>query len=193
MISAPSGGGKTTLCRKLLAEFDDIEYSISCTTRPRRGNEEDGRDYYFVSEEEFDKLIEKGRFLEYAQVHGHRYGTLKETVSKSLSEGRSVLLDIDVQGARQIRDSVKYDAALENAMVDIFITVDSAEDLRDRLLKRGEDRAEDMELRLKNALEEMKSTDEFSYVVVNDQLDMAYGRLVSILRHNWHDAGRDCW
>ncbi len=191
LISAPSGGGKTTLCKKLLAEFEDIEYSISCTTRPKRGNEEDGRDYYFVSEEEFDKLIEKGSFLEHAEVHGHRYGTLKETILKSLSEGRSVLLDIDVQGARQIRANVKYDAALKNAMVDIFVTVDSAEDLRNRLLKRGEDSAENIEIRLKNALDEMKSTDEFSYVLVNDNLDMAFERLVSILRENWRDTGRD--
>ncbi len=188
VISAPSGGGKTTLCTKLLSEFSDIEYSISCTTRLKRGNEQDGRDYHFVSEAEFDKLIEKGRFLEYAIVHGYRYGTLKTTVLQSLSDGRSVLLDIDVQGARQIRKNVKYDPSLQKAMVDIFVTVENTKVLRDRLSRRDEDSAEAVELRLRNAVEELKSKDEFSYVVVNDRLELAYRRLVSILCKNWYDT-----
>ncbi len=188
MISAPSGGGKTTLCRKLLAEFGDVEYSISCTTRPKRGNEQHGRDYFFVSEAEFERLIAEGRFLEYATVHGYRYGTLKNKVLESLQSGRSVLLDIDIQGAGQIRDNVKSELLLRQALVDIFITVESTDVLRERLAKRGEDSAEAVALRLQNALKELESADEFSYVVVNDRLDRAYSRLVAILRENWRES-----
>jgi guanylate kinase len=186
LISAPSGAGKTTLCNRLLADFDDVVYSISCTTRPRRGNEEDGKDYYFLTEEQFETYVQEGRFLEHALVHGHRYGTLRETVTKALGNGLSTLLDIDVQGARQIRKNVSGDRYLAGTLVDIFVTVEDVGILRQRLMKRGEDSAGSVDLRLRNALKELGSKSEFSYVVVNHDLDQAYENLLVILRGNWH-------
>lgn len=124
VISAPSGGGKTSLCDRLLAEFDDIVYSVSCTTREPRGSEEEGRDYFFLSEEEFERRVDESVFLEHACVHGHMYGTLREAVAGVMVEGRSVLMDIDVQGARQVRDHVGglgEGDVIRAGFIDIFV------------------------------------------------------------------------
>jgi len=123
VVSAPSGGGKSTLCRRMLAERKDVAYSISCTTREPRGNEVNGREYHFLSEVEFDRRVKNGEFLEHALVHGHKYGTLRKPVDDALASGKSILMDIDVEGARQIREYVARlpdSDALKNAFVDIF-------------------------------------------------------------------------
>lgn len=184
VISAPSGAGKTTLCDCLLAECDGIVYSISCTTRPPRGSEIDGRDYFFLTEEEFKRRVAEGSFLEHAVVHGYKYGTLKKTVEDALGEGRSVLMDIDVQGAGQIRDYV-FGALdgdpLKNAFVDVFIAARSMDVLKRRMEGRGEDSREVIEHRLEDAEDEVKSAEEYKYVIVNDDLNKAYLQLKDIL------------
>lgn len=186
VLSAPSGGGKTTLCRRLLKERGDLVYSVSCTTRAPRGGEVNGREYFFLGEKEFDARVREGRFLEHARVHGHRYGTLKETVEKALRAGKSVVMAIDVQGARQIRERVRSLPAgdpLKGRLVDVFVAPPSLEVLRERLEKRGEDSPETMARRLKNAEAEMNSLPEFQFAIVNDELEEALKRLKDILDH----------
>jgi guanylate kinase len=185
VVSAPSGGGKTTLCDMLRKEIPSIEYSISCTTRKPRGNEVDGEDYHFLSEKEFDARVALGDFLEHAVVHGYKYGTLRAAVAGALENGRSVLMDIDVQGARQIRDRVRAAPAgdiLKKGFVDIFIAPPSLEALRQRLVKRAEDKPEVIERRLHNAEVEMRSAGEYRYQVVNDVLEKAYAGFRELIR-----------
>ena len=186
VVSAPSGAGKSTLCRRLLADFpDQIVFSVSCTTRPPRPGEVDGKDYRFLSEEEFERLIREGAFLEYARVHGNLYGTPADSVLAALREGRHVLLDIDVQGAEQIRASVARrppDDPLRRGFLDIFILPPSIEELERRLRGRGTDSEEVIRRRLENAAGEMKMADRYRYRIVNDDLDEAYARLVGIIR-----------
>jgi len=184
VVSAPSGAGKTTLCERLIEERPDISYSVSCTTRSPRGEEVEGRDYIFLSHEQFQRRIESGDFLEYAQVHGHWYGTLRATVENSLSSGKSVLMDIDVQGARQIRGCVARAAhgdPIKEGFVDIFIAPPSIDVLRARLVKRGEDGAAEIDVRLRNAQEEMRCSVEYRHCIVNDDLVAAHRRLTAIL------------
>lgn len=183
VVSAPSGAGKTTLCNKLLCEFNRIAYSVSCTTRKPRPAEEDGSSYHFLSEEEFKLRAEAGAFLEHARVHGHAYGTLRETVEGALRDQRDVLMDLDVQGARQIRDtlaSLPNDDILRKAHVDIFIAPPSIEDLHCRLLERAQDDEEVIRKRLLKAEEELSHWNEYQYLVVNDEVDDAYNLLRSI-------------
>ncbi len=182
VVSSPSGGGKSTLCRKLLAEYENIEYSISCTTREPRGQEKDGVSYHFMDTCEFRRQVEEGKFLEYAEVHGNMYGTLRTTVEESLRGGKSLILDIDVQGAAQIRTAVEGSAAeLSDAFVDIFITPPSLAELKRRLEARGEDSAETIELRLRNAEKEMRCADDYRYVIENDEINRAYSELKDVL------------
>jgi len=186
VVSAPSGAGKTTLCERLLAERGDIVYSVSCTTRPRRGREVDGVDYYFVSDAEFDRRLAAGEFLEHAVVHGRRYGTPRRPVLDILKSGRGVLMDIDVQGASQVRRSLQAlpeGDPLKAGFVDIFIEPPSMETLRRRLDGRGEDAPDVIAKRLRNAEEEMKRRHEFGHRVVNDDLEAAYRRLAEIIRN----------
>lgn len=182
VLSSPSGGGKSTLCRRLLADYDGIEYSISCTTRAPRGDERDGVNYYFMKLDEFEEKVRLGMFLEHAEVHGNRYGTLKSTIEDALSEGCSLVLDIDVQGADQIRTVVaESDDAIAKAFLDIFITAPSLSVLRERLEKRGEDSPETIEVRLANAEKEMHCASDYRYVIENDDIDKAYQDLAGIL------------
>ncbi len=184
IVSAPSGAGKTTLCDRLLAEIDNMVYSVSCTTRAPRGEEVDGRNYCFLSEDEFVSRVEAGAFLEHAIVHGHRYGTLRETVESAMANGQSILMDIDVQGAAQIRHALAGagpDDPIAGRWVDIFISPPSLDALRERLERRGEDRPEVIEERLKNADVEMARADEYRYSVVNDDLNAAFERLREIV------------
>jgi len=185
-VSDPSGAGKTTLCERLLAGAERIVYSVSCTTRAPRGDEVDGRDYVFLTDAQFEAYVRRGRFLEHAVVHGHRYGTLADTVRDAMHAGRHVLLDIDVQGAGQIReklDGLPEDDLLKAGFVDIFIAPPSMEDLRRRLESRGEDAPETIERRLANAEKEMARAGEYRYRIVNDKLEDAYRRLREIVRH----------
>jgi len=184
IVSAPSGGGKSTLCRRLLAERKDVAYSISCTTRTPRGHEVNGREYHFLSEMEFDQREKNGEFLEHAVVHGHKYGTLRKPVDDALAAGKSILMDIDVEGARQVREYVSrlpgHDA-LKGAFVDIFVEPPSLEALRDRLLKRAEDKKDEIERRLKTAEKEMLHRDKYRYRVINDDLEKAYREFLAII------------
>ncbi len=183
-MSAPSGCGKSTLIDMLLQEYPDIVYSISCTTREIRGEEEDGLDYHFMKKERFEELIGENAFIEYANVHGNYYGTLKGPIEEVLAEGNSMILDIDVQGAAKVREYVR---ALPNTdpmkigYVDIFIMPPSMEELRARLEGRGTDSQEVIEKRLANAGGEIERASEYMYKVTNDDLVIAYKRLCDLI------------
>ncbi len=184
VVSAPSGAGKTTLCDQLLETFDKMVYSVSCTTRDPRGEEVDGKDYHFLTEAQFRAKSQAGEFLECAEVHGHYYGTLAETIRQALAAGHHVLLDIDVQGAEQIREALvilgQHDP-LHQGFVDIFIAPPSLEALRARLEGRAEDSPEVIDRRMGNAELEMSRAEEYDYLVVNDNLDEAFGHLKTII------------
>ena len=184
VLSAPSGCGKSTLIDMILQEYCDIVYSISCTTRAPRGEEEDGLDYHFKTKERFEELIKEGAFIEYAKVHDNYYGTLKGPIEDVLAEGNSMILDIDVQGAAKVRDYVRKlpnTDPLKIGYVDIFINPPSMEELRARLEGRGTDSAEVIERRLANAKGEMARASEYMYQVTNDDLGMCYERLGDLI------------
>jgi guanylate kinase len=175
LLSAPSGAGKTTLVRALLDREPNLRFSISYTTRPRRPAERDGRDYFFVSESKFRSMVEADEFLEYARVFDNWYGTGRTHVQSLLEAGHSVLLEIDWQGARQIR------AALEQ-VCSVFILPPSVAELERRLAGRGSDSAEVIARRLADALADISHWDEFDYAVVNDDVNAAAEELLRIVR-----------
>ena len=184
VLSAPSGCGKSTLIDMLLQEYCDIVYSISCTTRAPRGEEEDGLDYHFLSKERFEDLIAQKAFIEYAKVHDNYYGTLKAPIQEVLAEGNSMILDIDVQGAAKVREHVRSlpnNDPLKIGYVDIFINPPSMEELRARLEGRGTDSQEVIEKRLANAEGEMQRAGEYMFQVTNDDLAIAYKRLCDLI------------
>jgi guanylate kinase len=187
IIAAPSGAGKTTLCDMLLQDYPELVYSVSCTTREPRGEEEDGVDYHFVDKAAFERLIGERAFLEHALVHGNYYGTLAAPVRDALRDNLSILLDIDVAGAAQVRESLaalpEGDPLRNCGFVDIFISPPSIAELRRRLESRGEDAPEVIERRIGNARGEMARAGEFHYHVVNDDLGVAYRELRAILEH----------
>jgi guanylate kinase len=174
IVSAPSGAGKTTLCRAALSHFSDIYYSVSHTTRPPRGEERDGIDYFFIPKAEFLQGIAAGRWVEWAEVHDNFYGTSRELLEKHLAEGRDVLLDIDVQGMTQIVG--QYPES-----VTIFIMPPSLEALRTRMESRGADTAPVIEKRLKNAEKEIGARDRYQHVIVNDRLPEAIEALIALI------------
>lgn len=174
ILSAPSGAGKTTLARRLLAERCDVGYSVSCTTRAPRGPERDGVDYHFLSVDEFLALRERGEFAESAQVHGNLYGTLRSEVERVLGSGRHVIMDINVQGAAQFRRAFPES-------VTIFVLPPSGNVLLERLRARGTEGRATLARRMIGALEELRSVSEYQYVVVNDELDRAVARVASII------------
>jgi guanylate kinase len=175
IVTAPSGAGKTTLVRALLASDPLVKLSISYTTRAPRPGETNGVDYHFVSESEFNELLGKGDFLESAQVHGGWYGTSQQWVEQALQEGNDLLLEIDWQGAEQVRK-------LFPSAVTIFILPPSEEALRERLHKRGQDAPEVIARRLANAHEEIGHVSEFDYVIINDRFEDALIDLQAIFR-----------
>ncbi len=184
IVSAPSGAGKSTLCDRLLADDPGIRYSVSCTTRAPRGEEQDGVAYHFLSTAVFEARVAEGAFLEYASVHGNQYGTLKESVRDVMAEGQSVLLDIDVQGAALVRETLAElpdDDVMVRGFVDVFVEPPSMEVLRARLEGRGEDAREVIEQRLQNATREMACAPAYKYRLVNDDLDVALNQLRDIL------------
>ncbi|MGN0846090.1 MAG: guanylate kinase [Kiritimatiellia bacterium] len=185
VLSAPSGCGKSTLIDMLLQEYPDMEYSISCTTRQPRGEEEDGLDYHFLTIERFRELIAQDAFLEYAEVHGNYYGTLKQPVVDVLNEGHTMILDIDVAGAAKVRHTVMHHLPPENPLragyMDVFINPPSMEELRARLEGRGTDSPSVIERRLANAEGEMARAGEYMFQVTNDELAIAYKRLCDLI------------
>ncbi|MEN7973660.1 MAG: guanylate kinase [Verrucomicrobiota bacterium] len=184
IVSAPSGAGKSTLCDRLVDEFSEVIHSVSCTTRAPRGEEKDGVHYYFLSKKEFKERIKHGEFLEHATVHGNYYGTLEDSVLFAMEEGNHVLLDIDVQGARQIRKAlVRLDPRhpIRRGFTDVFISPPSMEELEERLRGRGTDEEKTIRKRLANAQAEMECAPEYSFQIVNDDLEKAYHELKSVI------------
>jgi guanylate kinase len=174
VISAPSGTGKTTLCRRVCGEVDGLVYSVSHTTRVRRSGEVEGRDYFFVSEPVFRSMSERGEFLEWAQVYGHCYGTSRKWVESQLERGLDVIMDVDAQGAQLLRSA-------HVRTHQIFVLPPSWEALTERLSGRGTDSLREMRIRLQWAKEELKAWEKFDYVVFNGDLDVAVRDLASII------------
>ncbi|MCL1909963.1 MAG: guanylate kinase, partial [Kiritimatiellaeota bacterium] len=184
VVAGPSGTGKSTLCKRLLAEFPQIRYSVSCTTREPRGEEKDGVAYHFISRGEFKEKIAAGEFLEHAEVHGNFYGTLKSAVEGVLERGGSVLMDIDVAGAAQVRGKVRtlpQGDLMREGFRDVFVDAPSVLELRRRLEKRGEDSSDTIWRRLENARKEIERSGEFAFRIVNDDLDRAYSEFREII------------
>jgi guanylate kinase len=176
VISSPSGAGKTSLSRRLVADHAELELSVSCTTRGPRPGEQDGREYHFITHANFDAQVEQKAFLEWADVHDHRYGTLRAPVMSALADGRDVLFDIDWQGTRQIAAQAPED------MVRVFILPPSMPDLRRRLTSRAQDSDAVIERRLERAKGEIEHFAEYDYVIINDDFDRAYAQLSHIYR-----------
>ena len=175
VISAPSGSGKTTICRMLVEKLDNIELSISYTTRPRKQGEVDGRDYYFIEPESFDIIIDSREFLEFASVYGNRYGTSREAVRSIVSRGKDAVLEIDVQGGQIVKENLP-----EAVRVAIFPPDGRA--LGERLVGRGGDSPEEVKARLQAAADEVRDLLSYDYLVVNDNLEAAVARVEWIVR-----------
>ena len=175
VVSGPSGAGKGTLVAKLLDKDPSFAFSVSVTTRGRRENEIEDVHYHFISDAEYDKLLDEDAFLEHASVHGHRYGTLKSEVYERMEKGQNVLLDIDPQGARAVMEK-------EKNCVSVFILPPSYHDLKVRLHTRNTEKEEEIQRRLNNARGEIEQMGRYRYLVVNDDLELAFDQLVAIVR-----------
>lgn len=176
VISAPSGAGKTTLIQRLMAENPSLRFSVSTTTRPPRPGEVDGVNYHFVESARFQQMVAQGEFLEWAHIHGNMYGTSRAAAQAVLDEGHELLLDVDVQGGHSLRRVFGTHANF------IYVVPPSMEVLARRLADRGTESKESLALRLANAKEELKVVDSYDFVVVNDDLDLAYEEFVTIYR-----------
>ena len=181
VLSSPSGGGKTTLCNRVMAADPNVVRSVSCTTRPPRGTEVEGRDYYFLTRDSFEKQIARGEFLEHAQVHGNYYGTLRKTVEELLAAGHDALLNIDVQGAALVCKLAKTDPRLRRALVSVFLMPPSLQLLEQRLRGRGTDDEATIARRLAEARREMAHWHEYDYVIVTGPIEEDYRRMHAIL------------
>jgi guanylate kinase len=178
VVSAPSGAGKTTLVERI-RRTPNLFYSVSCTTRPPRAGEIDGQDYQFLSDADFRERIEKGDFLEYAQVHRDHYGTLREPVVMNLKSGKDVLIDIDTQGAAVIRNC--SDSVIRDTLADVFIMPPDLEELRKRLLKRGTETAEQIDSRLATAAREMEHWRDYRYTIISGSVEEDLQRFRQIM------------
>ena len=175
VISAPSGSGKSTLVRRLIASLPDLAFSVSYTTRPRREGEKEGRDYFFLTRQRFERMIVGGDFIEWAEVFGHLYGTSKAQIDKALAAGRDVLLDIDVQGHQQVRKRLPE-------ALSVFVMPPSFWELKRRLTDRHSDSPQEVERRLAAARQEISHWPDYDYLVVNDRLSLATQALGAIVR-----------
>jgi guanylate kinase len=176
VLSGPSGSGKSSICKKVFSVIDDYYFSISTTTRNIRDGETNGVDYFFVSKEEFISDVESGYFLEWAEVHGNYYGTSIKPVIEALQDDKIVILDIDVQGFLLLKEK------LNSEFKSVFITTPSFGELKDRLINRNTDSLETIEKRLINAKQEMQYIQQYDYFIVNDDLDIATDKLLSVIR-----------
>ena len=174
VVSSPSGGGKGTIIRHVLEVVGNLRYSVSYTTRAPRTGEANGREYFFVNRDTFDEMVAAGEFLEWACVHGNFYGTAKNQIIEDTAAGADIILEVDVQGAASVR-------RLLMDSVSIFILPPSFAVLRHRLCARGTDTPESLEVRLRNAPEELRQYSSFDYVIINDEIDRAVGQLASII------------
>jgi guanylate kinase len=174
ILSSPSGAGKTTIAAAILKARADIGYSVSCTTRPARAGEVDGKDYYFLSRAEFIQRMNEGAFVESAEVHGNLYGTLKSEIQRVLDTGRHVLMDVDIQGAALLRRAFP-------SVVTIFILPPSGEVMLERLRRRKTEDKEAIVRRLESALQELQAVEDYEYVVINDKLEESVRRVSSII------------
>lgn len=179
VLSAPSGAGKTTLTAAL-RQKPDFVYAVSCTTRAPRPGEVHGEDYFFLTEDDFATRVAAGEFLEHAEVHGRHYGTLKRTVLDQLEHGVDVLIDIDTQGAASIRAC--NDAFIQSALADVFIMPPSVDELRRRLLRRGTETAEQIEVRIRNASSEMKHWREYRYTIISGSMEEDIEKFRAVMR-----------
>ena len=179
VLSAPSGAGKTTLC-SALRHKPDFVYAVSCTTRAPRAGEIEGEDYHFLSDEEFDRRVTAGEFLEYAEVHGSKYGTLKSSVTENLRKGIDVLIDIDTKGAATIRAC--GDPFILDALADVFIMPPNLEELRRRLMKRGTETEEQIAVRLQNAAAEMERWREYKYTLISGSMEEDIEKFRAVMR-----------
>ena len=175
IISSPSGAGKTTLTRKLVSDLKNAVLSISVTTRKKRDNEEEGLHYYFVDDQVFNKMVDDGNLLEHANVFGFNYGTPKERVIENIQIGNDVIFDIDWQGAAQLKNNY------QDNIISVFILPPTATELMGRLIKRDQDSIDTIKNRLNAAYDEIKHWNEYDYVIINDDLDVAYSELKSIV------------
>jgi guanylate kinase len=184
IISSPSGAGKTTLARQLLGEFSDLRFSVSYTTREPRVGERAGVDYYFVSPAEFDEMVERGEFAEWAQVHGNRYGTSRRVVEEALASGRDVVFDVDWQGGGELARQWPRDA------LRIFILPPDLTSLEERLRRRATDSEEVINRRLRMAIDELAHHDEYEHRVINQDLEPAYAmlRAIYLVRRDGREA-----
>jgi len=181
LISAPSGGGKTTLCQQLLAARRQMTRAVTCTTRPPRKGEQDGVDYFFLDADSFLKRVQAGNFLEHATVYGNSYGTLKGEVLGKLRQGKDVLLNVDVQGAATIRQRAEEDPELKRALVSVFLTPPSLEVLEERLRKRGTDSAAVIQKRLGVARQEIAQWKNFDYLQISSSISKDLLRMQAIM------------
>lgn len=185
VISGPSGAGKGTVIKGVLKKKPELVYSVSYTTRPKREREVNGRDYFFVSKEEFEKMIERGEFLEWAKVYGYYYGTSKSFVLEKLKQGKDVILEIEIQGAKKIREV--FD---RNNAIFIFIAPPSFQELKKRIEKRRRGESEEeIKRRLEFAKEEIKEAEKYDYIVINDDIDRAVEEVLCII--NREKGGED--
>jgi guanylate kinase len=184
VVSSPSGAGKTTLCHRLLTDFPELRFSVSYTTRPPRAGERNGVDYVFVDAETFSRMADAGEFAEWAEVHGNRYGTPRAAVAEALDRGRDVLFDIDWQGGRQLKAQFAADAVL------VWVLPPSLEILEERLRRRATDAPEIIDRRLVMAKQELRNYGLYDYLVVNDQLTVAYDQVRAIYVAAHHETWR---
>ena len=187
VLSAPSGAGKTTLC-SALRHKPDFVYAVSCTTRAPRAGEIGGEDYHFLSNEEFDRRVTAGEFLEYAEVHGSKYGTLKNSVTENLRKGIDVLIDIDTKGAATIRAC--GDPFILEALADVFIMPPNLEELRRRLMKRGTETEQQIATRLQNAAAEMERWREYKYTLISGSMEEDIEKFRAVMRAERYQSRR---
>lgn len=185
VVSSPSGAGKTTLCNRLRAEYPEISFSVSHTTRPPRAGEVDGREYHFVDKQTFQEMIARDEFAEYAMVHGNMYGTGADEVRRALDLGQDLLFDIDYQGGRQLRQRFPDDVVL------VFILPPSIQELERRLHSRGTDAPEVIAKRLRVARSELEHYDEYDFLIMNDDIERAYDALRAVYLAQLHASARN--